>query len=59
MRKARRKLKGDSRIRMSEAIDTVIDGYADHINKCIDSIYWIKPLQSSAIKDEIQRKRFI
>ena len=43
MRKARRQLKGEQRIKMAKAIDTVIDGYSDHINKCIDSIYWIKP----------------
>jgi|TARA_R100000479_G_scaffold69973_1_gene33592 hypothetical protein len=56
MRKARRKLKGDSRIRMSEAIDTVIDGYADHINKCIDSIYWIKPYKVPLLKMRFNEK---
>ena len=56
MRKARRKLKGDSRIRMSEAIDTVIDGYADHINKCIDSIYWIKPYKIPLLKMRFNEK---
>ena len=48
------KLKGDSRIRMSEAIDTMIDGYADHFNKCIDSITWIKLI----IKVPLLKMRF-
>lgn len=50
MRKARRKLKGEQRTRMAKAIDTVIDGYSDHINKCIDSIYWIKPYKPAILK---------
>ena len=50
MRKARRKLKGEQRERMAKAIDTVIDGYSDHINKCIDSIYWIKPYKPAILK---------
>tara|TARA_R100001463_G_scaffold21991_4_gene52855 strand:- start:10419 stop:12269 length:1851 start_codon:yes stop_codon:yes gene_type:complete len=50
MRKARRKLKGEQRTRMTKAIDTVIDGYSDHINKCIDSIYWIKPYKPAILK---------
>ena len=31
MRKARRALKGEQRIKMSKAIDTMIDAYADHL----------------------------
>ena len=50
MRKARRQLKGEQRIKMAKAIDTVIDGYSDHINKCIDSIYWIKPYKPAILK---------
>jgi len=50
MRKARRHLKGEQRERMAKAIDTVIDGYSDHINKCIDSIYWIKPYKPAILK---------
>ena len=50
MRRARRKLKGEQRIKMAKAIDTVIDGYSDHINKCIDSIYWIKPYKPAILK---------
>ena len=41
MRRARRKLKGDYRTRMAKAIDTMIDAYSDHLNKCIDSITWL------------------
>jgi|TARA_B100000085_G_scaffold219075_1_gene203782 8-oxo-dGTP pyrophosphatase MutT (NUDIX family) len=50
MRKARRQLKGEQRERMAKAIDTIIDGYSDHINKCIDSIYWIKPYKPAILK---------
>ncbi len=50
MRKARRQLKGEQRERMAKAIDTVIDGYSEHINKCIDSIYWIKPYKPAILK---------
>ena len=41
MRKSRRALKGEHRIKMSKAIDTMIDAYSDHLNKCIDSITWL------------------
>ena len=41
MRKARRKLKGEHREKMSKAIDTMIDAYADHLQKCIASITWL------------------
>tara|TARA_R100000353_G_scaffold175999_1_gene148206 strand:+ start:2570 stop:4078 length:1509 start_codon:yes stop_codon:yes gene_type:complete len=42
LRRKRRELKGDDRIKMSKAIETVISGYADHLSKSIDSIYWIR-----------------
>lgn len=45
MRKARRALKGEYRTRMSKAIDTMIDAYTDHLNKCIDSITWLSDYQ--------------
>lgn len=41
MRKARRKLKGEHREKMSKAIDTMIDAYADYLQKCIGSITWL------------------
>ena len=43
MRKSRRQLKGEHRIKMSKAIDTMIDAYSDHLQKCIDSITWLNP----------------
>ena len=43
MRKARRKLKGEQRIKMAKAIDTMIDAYSDHLQKCIDSVTWLNP----------------
>ena len=41
MRKSRRALKGEQRIKMAKAIDTMIDAYADHLQKCIKSITWL------------------
>lgn len=43
MRMIRRKLKGNARDKMSKTIDTMIGAYTEHINKSIDSVYWIKP----------------
>ena len=56
MRKARRKLKGEDRVRMAKAIDTVIDGYSDHISKCIDSIYWLTPYKEPLLKMRFNEK---
>ena len=42
MRKYRRKLKGDTKVAFTKSIDDLIDDYADYLNKCIDSIYWVK-----------------
>ena len=53
MRKERRKLKGEYRTKMSKAIDTLIEGYSDHLDKCMDSIYWLKPY-----KPTLQKMRF-
>ena len=41
MRKYRRTLKGEDRINMSKSIDNLIDGYANHLEKSIDNIYWL------------------
>ena len=38
----RRTLKGDRKKEFSESIDNMIKGYADHLDKCVDEIYWIK-----------------
>ena len=43
MRVARRKLQGEYRDRMSKSIDSMIDAYTTHLNKCLDSILWVKP----------------
>jgi len=42
MRNHRRTLKGEKKIEFTKAIDNLIDGYADHLDKCVDSIYWIR-----------------
>ncbi len=41
MRKYRRTLKGDNKIKISNSIDNLIDGYSNHLDKSIDDIYWI------------------
>jgi len=43
LRSMRRQLKGDSRMKMSKTIDHLINAYGEHLNKCMDSIYWISP----------------
>lgn len=47
LRNMRRKLKGDSRMKMSKTIDHLINAYGEHLNKCIDSIYWVSPYKSA------------
>ena len=74
MRMIRRKLKGNSRDKMSKTIDTMIGAYTEHINKSIDSVYWIRPYKNAVkllipdlsaikkfhyIKDGETRKRII
>ncbi len=50
MRMLRRNLKGEKRMEMSKAIDSLIDGYSDHLDKSIESIYWISKYKP-AVKD--------
>jgi hypothetical protein len=47
LRNMRRKLKGDTRMKMSKTIDHLINAYGDHLNKCIDSVYWLSPYKSA------------
>ena len=42
MRKYRRTLKGETKIQFTNSIDSLIKAYADYLNDCIDSIYWVK-----------------
>ncbi len=50
MRKERRNLKGEYRDKMTKNIDALIDGYSEHIDKCIDSIYWLSPYKTTLKK---------
>lgn len=74
MRRHRRTLKGDYRIKMSASIDNIIKAYSDYLDKCIDSIYWINkykiPLKKigfnegqlrkiNSIKDEDTRRQAV
>jgi len=56
LRDARRSLKGSDRDKMSKAIDTLIDAYSDHLNKCIDSISWLTPYQDAFRKMRYNEK---
>ena len=56
MRKARRSLKGEERIRMAKAIDTMIDAYSDHLNKCIESITWLNDYKTPLYKMRYNEK---
>lgn len=56
MRKARRALKNEHREKMSKAIDTMIDAYSDHLNKCIDSITWLNDYQTPLRKMRYNEK---
>jgi hypothetical protein len=56
LRKARRKLKGEQRDKMSKAIDTLIDAYSDHLTKCIDSLTWLSPYQDTFRKMRYNEK---
>ena len=41
LRKYRRSLKGEPRQAITKSIDGLIEAYSDHLDKSIDSIYWI------------------
>ena len=56
MRMSRRKLKGEQRDKMLKAIDTMIDAYADHLNKCIESITWLSEYTSPLKKMRYNEK---
>ena len=56
MRKARRALKGEQRIKMAKAIDTMIDAYSDHLNKCIESITWLNDYRTPLHKMRYNEK---
>ena len=50
LRGMRRKLKGDSRDKLSKGIDHLITAYEEYVQKSLDSIYWLKPYQSGFSK---------
>ena len=59
MRMARRKLKGEQKIKMSKSIDSIIDAYSDHLNKCIDSIHWVSPYKLALKKMNYNEKTLL
>ena len=42
MRKFRRTLKGETKVTFTNSIDNLIKDYSGYLEKCIDSIYWVK-----------------
>jgi len=62
MRLMRRELKGENRIKITKAIGHLINAYQEHIQKCIDSIYWVTPyesaLKSMSIKPDTLKKLY-
>tara|TARA_R110001592_G_scaffold166144_4_gene401008 strand:+ start:889 stop:2808 length:1920 start_codon:yes stop_codon:yes gene_type:complete len=50
LRKERRSLKGQYRDSMTKSIDSLIEGYSEHIDKCIDSLYWLHPYKTTLRK---------
>ena len=60
LRNKRRDLKGQNKIDFTKSIETLIDAYANHLDDCVKSIYWIapykKPLQSMTLKESNIRK---
>lgn len=46
LRDMRRQLKGESKIKLTKGIDHLITAYECYVQKCVDSIYWLKPYQS-------------
>ena len=46
LRDMRRELKGEARNKILKGIDHLINAYEHHIQKCMDSIYWLKPYQT-------------
>ena len=74
LKKHRRTLKGEQKIAITQSIDGLIKAYSDHLNKSIDSIYWVgkyKPalrdmnctedhiIKLSTITDENTRRNII
>lgn len=46
LRKYRRTVKGDNKIKLTKGIENLINSYSSHLNDCIKSIYWLDKYQS-------------
>ena len=47
LRRMRRTLKGNARDKMSSTIDHLIKAYTEHLDNCLDSVYWLRPFKKS------------
>lgn len=45
LRKMKRKLKGESKLKLDKGINHLITAYEEYIQKSLDTIYWLKPYQ--------------
>ena len=41
LRKYKRTLKGENKYSLNKSIESLVFAYSDHLEKCIDSIYWL------------------
>jgi len=46
LRKYRRTLKGEEKIKLTNGIETLIKAYSSHLDDCIKSIYWLSKYES-------------
>jgi len=62
MRMMRRQVKGDNRDKMNKAISHLITAYQEHISKCLDSIYWVRPYKDAfknmTVKEDTLKKLY-
>jgi hypothetical protein len=60
LRKYRRKVKGDNKLKLTKGIENLINSYSLHLDDCIKSIYWLnkyqRPLRSMKY-DELDLKK--
>jgi len=56
MRYYRRTLKGQTKVDFTNAIENLIKAYANHLDSCIDNIYWVrkykKPLTNMVLNED-------
>ena len=59
MRKYRRTLKGQKKIDFTNGIENLIKGYSDHLDECVDNIYWISKYKTSVREMTLNEDKII